>query len=498
MEHSRFKERKMNIHNRYDKMDPQSIFDYSKGLIGKTFDDILLDYFEDKTVDYVEMKEQFNNPYRKGSLGNLVEEYYFGYKLNSSPEPDFPEAGVELKVSPYDITKTGKIRAGERLVLGMIPNNQPMTNDFFKSTAYKNLELMLLILYYRNRELERIQYPIHYSQLISIHSEALKKDLEIIKSDYKIIADKIRAGKAHELSEADTMYLGAATKGATAKKSLQAQFYNKEIPAKRRAFSLKQGYMSTFINDYIIEGVKTYDEIVHEPVSVETFEEIVVNKIESYKGYSKEELMEEFNLSDSKSIYSRIALSILDVHTENAEEFEKSNTQVKIIRIGKNGMPKEHMSFPAISFQEFANEEWEESYFYDLFSETRFLFVIYVEKDEKYYLDDAVFWHMPVSDLEYGAKEDWLSTQNVVRNGVKFRISANNTVFNSLPNASKTNITHLRPHATLTAYYLPSKGGFTKGNVERDTDILPNGDYMTKQGFWLNKKYLINQIKKEK
>ena len=72
-----------------------------------------------------------------------------------------------------------------------------------------------------------------YSQLISINSEALEKDLEIIRSDYEIIAKKIQDGRAHELSEADTMYLGAATKGATAKKSLQNQFYNPEVKAKR-------------------------------------------------------------------------------------------------------------------------------------------------------------------------------------------------------------------------------------------------------------------------
>src|SRR5699024_9901596 len=156
----------------------------------------------------------------------------------NSTEPDFPEAGVELKVTPYEETKTGLIRAGERLVLGMIPNNEPVPDTFEESSAYKMLETMLLILYLRDRELERVEYPIHYSQLVSINSEVLKKDLEIIMSDYKIIRDKIKQGRAHELSEADTMYLGAATKGATAKKSLQSQYYNPDVKAKRRAFSL--------------------------------------------------------------------------------------------------------------------------------------------------------------------------------------------------------------------------------------------------------------------
>ncbi|EAW0602409.1 restriction endonuclease, partial [Listeria monocytogenes] len=77
---------------------------------------------------------------------------------------------------------------------------------------------------------------------------ACKEDLLIIESDYNKIVSKIKQGKAHELSEGDTVYLGACTKGATAEKSLKPQFYNAEIPAKRRAFCLKQGYMTYLIN----------------------------------------------------------------------------------------------------------------------------------------------------------------------------------------------------------------------------------------------------------
>ena len=41
-------------------------------------------------------------------------------------------------------------------------------------------------------------------------------DLEIIKKDWKLIKQKVADGKAHELSEGDTFYLGACTKGANA------------------------------------------------------------------------------------------------------------------------------------------------------------------------------------------------------------------------------------------------------------------------------------------
>ena len=43
-----------------------------------------------------------------------------------------------------------------------------------------------------------------------------EKDLLIIRQDYETIIKKIKRGEAHLLSEGDTMYLGACTKGASA------------------------------------------------------------------------------------------------------------------------------------------------------------------------------------------------------------------------------------------------------------------------------------------
>ena len=55
----------------------------------------------------------------KGAIGTVIEESWFGYTPNSESEPDFPEAGVELKVTPYLRGKNG-IRAKERLVCNII------------------------------------------------------------------------------------------------------------------------------------------------------------------------------------------------------------------------------------------------------------------------------------------------------------------------------------------------------------------------------------------
>lgn len=58
-----------------------------------------------------------------------------------------------------------------------------------------------------------------------------------------------------------------------------------------------------------------------------------------------------------------------------------------------------------------------------------------------------------------------------------------------------TRIIHSRPHSRKSAYYFKDKN-LIIGNIERDADMLPNGDMMTTQSFWLNNSYVYEQIKK--
>ncbi|WP_269146650.1 hypothetical protein [Streptobacillus felis] len=44
------------------------------------------------------------------------------------------------------------------------------------------------------------------------------------------------------------MFLCACTKGATAKSSLDPQYYNKQVKLKVRSFSLKQSFMKFVLN----------------------------------------------------------------------------------------------------------------------------------------------------------------------------------------------------------------------------------------------------------
>ena len=104
----------------------------AKSMIGKTFEEI---------NDYQISEEDYN----KGSFGHIFETNVFGYNINSISAPDFVEAGVELKVTPYKINKNKSLSAKERLVLNIINYMEEYKNDFYTSHFwFKNNKIQIV------------------------------------------------------------------------------------------------------------------------------------------------------------------------------------------------------------------------------------------------------------------------------------------------------------------------------------------------------------------
>src|SRR5699024_9153264 len=98
----------------YDPTDKYSIYEYPKKLKGKTLNDIYKDnqlFLIDSPAESDAYRQSYENRKRKGGLGQVVEERYFHYEANSYSRPDFPEAKLELKVSPYKVNKNKTITA---------------------------------------------------------------------------------------------------------------------------------------------------------------------------------------------------------------------------------------------------------------------------------------------------------------------------------------------------------------------------------------------------
>lgn len=480
---------------KYDDANPLSIKEYGELLISKTFRDIL-NASDLSLEEKEEAITKVNKSGYKGGIGHVIEKYHFEYEINNDQEPDFPKAGVELKVTPYVQNKNGTYSAGERLVITMISYKHPVETEFLKSHVYKKMRLTLLVHYLRNRNLARVDYPIEYVTLFSPPEE----DMKIIKDDYEKIIKKISEGRAHELSEGDTMYLGASTKGSNAEKSTVPQsYYAPCIAAKKRAFCLKNSYMTTILNKYVFNNVNTYDSIL-ENFSIndteETFEELIVNKINQYANKTSTELAKKFDIKKgSKNFYNQLAYRMLGVKSKYAEEFVKANIEVKAIRLEENGRIKESTSFPSFKFKELVQETWEYSTLYNTLSETKYLLVVYQKKGQEYVLKGCKLWNMSNKDLAE-VQSGWEEIKEIIKEGPilekKPQKDGKIIVNNNFPGKNKHRIIHIRPH-TEERYYKFAEDDII-GNSEEYGDTLPDGRMMTKQSFWLNNTYMLEQI----
>ena len=421
----------------------------------------------------------------KGNFGQILEKYYFGYEPNSVAEPDFNEAGIELKSSPLKKLKNGEFRSKERLVLNIINYLEVHREEFESSSFWKKNAHLLLVFYLYEKETDILDYLIKLVGDWSFPNE----DLLVIKHDWEIINQKIKNGNAHELSEGDTFYLGACTKGSTAESSLRAQPYN-SLKAKQRAYSLKQGYVNHIIATLGQNEKATYGKLIKAPdlqANSISIEEIVISKFQPYYGYTVEAIENSFGLQlnrNAKSYFANLTNAILGLELgQKIEEFQKADIQVKTVRLKSNNLPKEDISFPTFKYEELVCTSWDDSDFKAIL-ESKFFFVFYRIEGNNLILKEVKFWNMPSKDL-VEAKAVWENTVKTVKNGFIVRsISESGDRFSYFPKKSENKVCHVRPHARNAddTYPLPTPDKLT-GYVE-----------FTKHCFWLNASYVKSEI----
>ena len=446
------------------------------------------------TFGQLDVGGRLNNN-NKGDLGQIIEEGWFDYKPNSDSDPDFAEAGVELKVSPYKNTSRG-ISAKERLVCDIINYTEEASKTFETSAFWHKCKCICLLSYKWSKNIPKSNMYVDHATLLDGYPY---EDLLIIKQDWEIIIAKIRAGEAHLLSEGDTMYLAACTKGANAS-SVREQ-PNSKIEAKQRAYSLKTTYMTRVLRKYVF-GEAEDEHVITDWKQLENnrFDEIILQRFKPYIDHSSIDIAEGFGLDihrikSVKNLNAMVTRRILGLvgNPEEAAEFKSANISVKTIVYEGYYLPEQSMSFPPFKFKEIIEEDWEDSDVYEQMVAARFLFVVF-SRDNKSVspvLRGAFFWNMPNEDITELWRV-WEKTRTAINQGCGLQLNENGIVHNSLPKASQSYLAHVRPHTYNAAYIL--KNGVVIGNPAKDANPLPDGQWMTTQSFWFNRSYIQSII----
>ena len=432
-------------------------------------------------------------PHGKGGLGEAVEEFHYGYKPNSVAEPDFKEAGLELKCTPLkELKKDKSMAAKERLVLNIINYIEEAKETFETSSFRKKIKHLHLM------------YNLHegYVNPVDLVFKLIRKwkfpkdDLKIIKDDWNIIHSKILHGQAQELSEGDTFYLAACMKGSKAKEDMRDQPGTNER-AQQRAYSLKTGYMNKIILDSFLDEEINHqlnitpkrleklqkkfasDKIVkslrcYKPK--ETFEQLVIRRVEPFYGKTVEKIGKKRKVKlnvKAKDLAYNVCRAIFNIKTRKIQEFENANISLKTIVLEANrDKIIESMSFPYIRFVDIKNEEWENSEWHKQLS-AKFLFVVFRKSPDrdkrKMKLVKVFFWNMPYNDLKE-TERLWEDTKQKVCNGD----------YDHFITSKANGICHVRPHGT-------------KGQ----TVLTSQGNRVQPKCFWLNNDYILNIVLNE-
>lgn len=461
----------------YDKLSELSIIKHAKRIEHKSINQYIREIRNPLLV--LEDCSSYNTG--KGALGQLVEEVLFEYKINSLQEADFSEVEMELKVVPLKkirvmknselLCKKHGLSVKERMILSVM-NYEKIVNESWETNSLsRKISKLLLMFYLYEEEVDILDYEFKLVE----KWEPSPYDLEIIKRDWEFIINKVRSGLAHELSEGDTYYLGAATKGASVK-SLRKQPYSPKL-AMQRAFSFKRSYVESIFEELLTDSSsqkstgKSLDNLIKDIMS--KYNSLTVGQILEHLKIKKSSAKNWLNIFCKDMLLVEIGQSI-----ETVDQIKKSGIELKTICLQVNDIPKESMSFEQIDYDEIIYENWEDSTIRSKFETKKHLWVIFkalkpYKNQSELTLNEIIFeqciiWNMPMSDLEGPYRKLWEDTV--------FKIKSNE--FNSFAKSKENPVGHIRPKAR-----------------DSKDKVMFNGREVPKKAFWLNAQYIAEQVK---
>ncbi|TSI09744.1 Sau3AI family type II restriction endonuclease [Lysinibacillus sp. BW-2-10] len=450
-------------------MSEQDLLTYAAQLEGKKLKDI---------GEFDKVNKWLSKRKNKGAIGNAIQVVYFGIPANSIKEADFNYHNLELKVTPIKQNKSKSYSSKERLVLNMINYETDYVYEFENSPLMKKSQHMLLIFYLHEEDVDVLEYKILKAVKFTIPQE----DVPTIREDYNIIIDKIKAGKAHEISESDTTYLAACTKGAGNGKDERKQPFSTQS-AKQRAFSFKQKYMTVYFNSIFskqsIERLNipenlSFSSYINRVLS--SYMDLSTTEIEELLGYKPAKTM-----SQDKGYLPRLVSKIFGIEgtqLENIEQFQKGNIKFKTIRLRQKAADNQDMSWPNIDFHEIYHVDFEQSSWYEWFAETKYLFVVFEDTDKGTILRKHILWNAP---------PDMLEALETLYNHIKWQLHNDDIHIDITTNAKGQEVWKNN---------LPGKGFVPyfqirpKGNKGSEFTTLPDGRKFKKQCLFLNKEFL--------
>jgi DNA mismatch repair protein MutH len=205
----------------------------------------------------------------------------------------------------------------------------------------------------------------------------------------------------------------------------------------------------------------------------------------------------EINKSNIPNIVKNYIFSVT-MFDQNV--LEKYNIKIKIVPVNSSYKCYEAISFPHTSLKDLIFEKWND---FDTWEEAQlrknlssiYLFVPIIKHKEKgvyncfenWYIGEICVWKVGDQELKL-IGEEWGIAKAIIEGGVKLtkeKFGKGYRMKNNLLKQSDTNYIHIRPHGINSFDIDKPYFQYTNNTIE-----------ITKQSFWLNKKFINNLLKR--
>lgn len=401
-------------------------------------------------VSHVGLDQQSSRT-TKGTVGAATEAY-FGMRVDSIPQPDFRAAGIELKTVPLR-PREGEISVKERVFITSIDYLALAKESWETATVRRKLERILFVYY--DWLPQALLGDLAITDVILWEPSA--EMLGIFEADWLSVRERVRRGRAEDVSESHGIALVAATKGPGGPPAMRQPY--SDVLARRRSWALRPAFVGS-----ILERERAGRNLVFE-VST-TLANRAVSQLGRLVGSRVSQVESSLGREPTKAKHrSRLVVgaALTAFGGPSSAELLSSGVDLRVVQVDSSRMPYEHLSFPAFRYQELIREDWPES---ELLARLdRFLFVpVVAEKGLEAVgagvIEPPVLWAPSDSDLD-GMAREWTMFRDEIEAGKALKLTP----------ASRTEYIHVRP----------------KGKDGLDTDPAPLVGPVVKKCFWFNK-----------
>ena len=461
-------------HFHYDHTDEESIMVRARMLKGRT-----LGFISENSPYQQDVIKKTN----KGKVGNFIEQHWFGIKNNSRAEPDFPEAGIELKVCSINNNKGRTVKWNQKVcsINYYALHDEEWINSYVKRKISK-----ILFVYYLSDDVDN---PWSNQIVLDVDLWELKPNEKLIVPEWELARNKVREGLAHELTIKGCNYIGANTSGTS--KLVPQPVQHLQVKVKERSFYLQRKFACAHWQ------IVRKSESIIETLQLKTtlnYEQELIDAINKHQGKSLEVIAQLFDIdiSNGKGAVAALIKMMIGFKSVKSKikEFEKLGILVKTIPINtSNNYPYEAVSFPKLVLKEFIEEEWGSSI---LSSYLKKILFIPISREKRKgvdiknrVLEKAFFWTPSIDELKV-IQHEWLNYKRQASSKLLIKKVPINSkkgkgykeVITNLSKESQTEIIHIRPH----------------GQNSKDRDEDSYGTSVIKQSFWLNKSFMHQLI----